>query len=132
MEEQKRMTERNNLPTRHDLEAKIVKRCWEDEAFRKEFTADPAGAFTRYLEVPAASLPKILVHEEAPGSWHIILPAKPANTSELSEEDLEKVAGGASPVVVSAATAVVSVLGTAMTTALATYISYVSLENGGW
>jgi hypothetical protein len=44
--------------TRHDLEAKIVKRCWEDEGFRKEFTADPAATFVKYLQVPASSLPK--------------------------------------------------------------------------
>jgi hypothetical protein len=85
--------------TRHDLQAKIVKRCWEDEAFRKEFTSDPAGAFTRYLDVPAASLPKVLVHEEEPGTWHILLPSKPANASDLSEEELEKVAGGVTPAV---------------------------------
>jgi hypothetical protein len=82
--------------TRHDLEAKIVERCWEDEAFRKEFTADPAGAFFRYLEVPKDSLPKIVVHEEGAGSWHIVVPAKPANVAELSEADLEKI-NGASP-----------------------------------
>jgi hypothetical protein len=109
--------------TRHDLEAKIVKRCWEDEGFRKEFTADPAGTFTRYLEVPAASLPKILVHAEEPGSWHIVLPAKPADASELSEEDLEKVAGGATP-------AVVTVLAsTHVATAVSAVISH---EAGGW
>jgi hypothetical protein len=80
--------------TRHDLEAKIVKRCWEDEGFRKEFTADPQDVFVRYFQVPATSLPKISVHQEEPGSWHIVLPAKPANMSELSELELEGVAGG--------------------------------------
>jgi hypothetical protein len=79
--------------TRHDLEAKIVRRCWEDEAFRKEFTADPAGAFTKYLEVPKDSLPKIVVLEETPGTWHIVLLPRP-RIGELSEQDLEKVAGG--------------------------------------
>jgi hypothetical protein len=80
--------------TRHDLEAKIVKHSWEDEAFRKEFIADPAGAFVKYLNVPAASLPKIAVHQEEPGSWHIVLSAKPAGARELSEVELERVAGG--------------------------------------
>jgi hypothetical protein len=80
--------------TRHDLEAKIVKRCWEDEKFRRDFTADPAGAFVKYLGASAASLPRISVHHEAAGSWHIVLPAKPANPDELSEADLERVAGG--------------------------------------
>jgi hypothetical protein len=88
------MTEQVPVLTRHDLEAKIVKRCWEDEGFRKEFTADPTGAFVKYLHIPAASLPMISIHQEMPGSWHIVLPAKPANPNELSEQDLEKVAGG--------------------------------------
>jgi hypothetical protein len=87
------MTEQALTLTRHDLEAKIVKRCWEDEDFRKEFIADPGAAFTRYLPVPAGSLPRIVIHEEGPGSWHIVLPARPASVSELSEEELERVAG---------------------------------------
>jgi hypothetical protein len=80
--------------SRHDLEAKIVKRSWEDEAFRKEFTSDPTGTAAKYLKVPAAELPKIVVHQERAGSWHIVLPQKPANVNQLSEQDLEKVAGG--------------------------------------
>jgi hypothetical protein len=71
------MTEDNAGLSRHDLEAKIVKRCWEDEEYRKEFTADPAGAFVKYLDVPRDSLPKIVVREETPGAWHIVLPAMP-------------------------------------------------------
>jgi hypothetical protein len=79
--------------SRHDLEAKIVKRCWKDEAFRKEFTANPGETFVKYLEVSSAGLPKLVIHEETPGSWHIVLRPKPANASELSENDLEKIAG---------------------------------------
>jgi hypothetical protein len=97
-----KMAEQAPTLTRHDVEAKIVKRCWEDDAFRREFTADPAGAFVKYLGVPVASLPKVVVHEESAGWWHIVLPPKPANADELSEPDLERVAGGmfASAVVV--------------------------------
>jgi hypothetical protein len=87
------MAEQAPTLTRHDLEAKIVKRCWEDEEFREEFSADPAGAFVRYLGIPAASLPKISVHQEKPGSWHIVLPVKPAHAGELSDQDVERVAG---------------------------------------
>jgi hypothetical protein len=88
------MTEPISTLTRHDLEAKIVKRCWEDEGFRAEFIADPAGAFVRHLGIPAASLPRIVVHPESAGSWHIVLPQQPTNAGELSEHDLEGVAGG--------------------------------------
>ena len=100
------MSETAPALTRHDLEAKIVKHCWEDEAFHREFTADPMGTAVKYLEVPAASLPNIVVHEEPAGSWHIVLPAKPSSAGELSEEDLEKVAGGATPIAVSLLVAV--------------------------
>ena len=91
------MMEQAPTLTRHDLEAKIIKRCWEDKAFHKEFTADPVATAVKYLEVPAANLPNIVVHEEPPGSWHVVLPAKPAEAGELSEEDLEKVAAGITP-----------------------------------
>jgi hypothetical protein len=103
------VTEQAAALTRHDLEAKIVKRCWEDEEFRKEFTADPAGVLVKYLQIPTADLPKIVVHEETTGSWHIVLPAKPANTGELSEADLENVAGGTTPTITVLATIVSSV-----------------------
>jgi hypothetical protein len=86
--------------TRHDLEAKIVQRSWEDEGFRGKLLADPIGAFCRHFEVPADGAPRIVVHEETPGSWHIVLPSKSADASELSDTDLEKLAGGGSPVVV--------------------------------
>jgi hypothetical protein len=94
--------------SRHALEAKIVKRCWENAAFRKEFLSDPAGCFAKYAKTPKAQLPKITVHEEQPGSWHIVLPAKPAKAGELSDEELEKVAGGTDVVVT-----VTAVIGTA-------------------
>ena len=122
------MTQQAPLLTRHDLEAKIVKRSWQDEGFRKEFTADPAGSFVRYLDVPAASLPRIVVHEEEPGSWHIVLPPRPANTNELSEQDLEKVAGGFTPTLV-----VVSITAASIGASISTSISasaMVSVDRG--
>jgi hypothetical protein len=119
MEEHEKMTEQQNLLTRHDLEAKIVRRCWEDEEFCKEFTADPAAVFVKYLQIPSKNLPKISVYREEPGSWHIVLPAKPANSGQLSEAELEKVAGGVTPaLVVSAST--LTVVGTAAASAIVT------------
>ncbi len=58
------MAEQQSTLTRHDLEVKLVKRCWENEEFRQEFVSDPAATFAKYLEVPQASLPKIVVHRE--------------------------------------------------------------------
>jgi hypothetical protein len=122
------MTEQAAAPTRHDLEAKIVKRCWKDEEFRKEFIADPAGAFVKYLQIPAASLPKIVVHEETSGSWHIVLPAKPPHVEELTEQDLERVAGGITPALASIGVGIL----TAGITGSAIVASAVETINNGW
>jgi hypothetical protein len=117
--------------TRHDLEAKIVKRCWEDEKFRKEFTADPAAAFVKYLEIPAAALPKIAVHQQEPGSWHIVLAARPANTGDLSEADLEKIAGGTTPVGGTVSLVSLSIYAATLGASASAGISLVSV-NSGW
>jgi hypothetical protein len=115
--------------TRHDLEAKIVKHSWEDEGFRKEFVADPVGTFVNYLHMPASSLPKIVVHEELSNAWHIVLPAKPADIGELSEEELEKVAGGVTPTVVATvASGVIASLATAVVSGAAA----TPLKDSGW
>jgi hypothetical protein len=79
------------MMTRHELETKIVQRSREDEGFRGELMVDPTGTFSRYFDVPADSVPWIVVHEETAGAWHIILPAK-ANANELLDADLEKIA----------------------------------------
>jgi hypothetical protein len=123
------MTEQKPTLSRHDLEAKIVKRCWEDEEFRKEFTADPAGTFAKHLAVPAANLPRIAVHEETPGSWHIVLPVKPSNTNELSEADLERVAGGTATPVIVTTVAAVSAAATVASVSLAASIP-LTLDKG--
>jgi hypothetical protein len=81
------VTNQRQTISRHDLEAKILRRCREDEGFRSEFTSNPSAAFAKYLNVPAADLPRIPVHQEEPGSWHIVMPAKLA--SELSALELE-------------------------------------------
>jgi hypothetical protein len=104
--QEKKMASQYSTLTRHDLEAKIVRHSWQDEAFRKEFIADPTGTFVRYLEIPAEGMPKVVVHQEQPDSWHIVLPARPANVDELSQEELERVAGGASALVFSITTVV--------------------------
>jgi hypothetical protein len=115
------MTAQAQMTTRHDLEAKIVQRSWEDEGFRGELLADPTGAFSRHFEIPTDKVPWIRVHEESAETWHIVLPAKTAGSDELSDADLEKVAGGTSPAIVSVVVSTAS-LGSIV----------VTVEQGGW
>lgn len=130
--------------TRRDLEAMIAKRAVQNEEFRAEFIADPAACFTKYLGIPPQNLPKFVVHEEAPGSWHIVLPPKPDPMRELSDEELEQVSGGLAVEALIVGTivfggllggmaAVVSGLGASVATASATAGAYVGTkDNHNW
>jgi hypothetical protein len=80
--------------SRRDIEAAIVGRTWKDASFKHEFLADPKGTVEKYSGQAMPASFKIVVHEEDPNTMHISLPLPPANVGELSEDDLEKVAGG--------------------------------------
>jgi hypothetical protein len=117
------MPETEGTPSRHDLEAKIIKHTWDDPAFREKFIADPKGTIAKYTGISAADLPEIVVHEEAAGTWHIVLPAKPAEAQELSNADLEKVAGGTTPTIS---------LVSAVSSLILTPTQRISENEGGW
>jgi Nitrile hydratase, alpha chain len=81
--------------TRRDIEAKIVALAWQDNDFRRKFVADPKGQFEERLGVTLPPSLTMTVHEEEESSLHFVIPMKPqANLDQLSDEDLEKVAGG--------------------------------------
>jgi hypothetical protein len=92
--------------SRKDLETKIVARAWQDDAFRQKFVSDPKSQFEERLghKLPAAL--KMTVHEEDENNVHFVIPMKPkVALDELSDAELEKVAGG-TDVLVTIATAV--------------------------
>src|SRR5262249_25904275 len=80
--------------TRRDLEAKIVALAWKDDAFRKKFLADPKAQFEEKLGTKLPASLKMSAHQEDENSLYFVIPMKPKAIGELSDEDLEKVAGG--------------------------------------
>jgi hypothetical protein len=80
--------------TRAEIESKIVGRAWKDETFRREFVTDPKGTIEKYTGAKLPAELKILVHEEDASTLHFRIPQAPGQLSELSDGDLEKVAGG--------------------------------------
>ena len=55
------------------------------------------------------------VHEENENSLHFVIPTKPKTAAELSDEDLEKVAGGTDVIVTVAASVALYTVVTAAT-----------------
>jgi hypothetical protein len=77
--------------TYRELSDAITVQALKDTNFRKELVADPTATFEKYSGQPAGT--KVFVHENSASELHFVLPP-PIEQGELSDEDLEKVAGG--------------------------------------
>lgn len=70
----------------------IYLECWEDPDFKARFLSDPASVLQEWeIDIPKGVTIKA-VEETQPNTITLHLPPEP--DEELSDEDLEKVAGG--------------------------------------
>jgi hypothetical protein len=117
--------------SRRELEEKIIARAWTDDEFRQKFVADPKGQFEAHLGTKLPEALQMTAHEETEHSLHFVIPMKPeADLSELSDEDLEKVAGGVDVIV---GTAVAITIAVSLGTGAAVYSAVtVGQKLGGW
>ncbi len=117
---------------RRDLETQLIEKAWKDPAFRQEVLRDPKALLERHLGQKLPEHLQIFVHEEDAHTLHFSIPPAPANLTELSDEDLEKVAGGTeivsaamiTPVVASVLSGAAVSLGTALGTAKAAGVNW--------
>jgi hypothetical protein len=84
--------EEKNL--RKELEARVIERAFKDENFRMELLRDPKGNLEKELgiKIPESVIVKII--EEKEGEVCLFLPLVPKQEGELTEAELETVAGG--------------------------------------
>ncbi len=85
--------------TRRDLEARIIAKAWKNPGYKQRLLADPKSVLQHEIgEIdPSVSLPaelQVQVHEEAPNTYHLVLPRNPKDIalSEILPDDLEAVA----------------------------------------
>jgi hypothetical protein len=81
--------------TRGQLNEHIAGLAAKDPAFRAALLANPRGAMAQVLEGPLPESLTIRVVEDTPDTLHLVLPPAPAAGAELSDRQLERVAGGA-------------------------------------
>ena len=83
---------------RAEVERTLVRRSVEDEGFRRRLLEDPKGTVEQELGTPLPEGVEVRAVEETPDTVYLVLPsASPGfagGGAELSEEDLEAVAGG--------------------------------------
>jgi hypothetical protein len=115
------------VSARREMETALIEKCWKDPEFKKAVVSDPKGMLERHT---GRSLPpgmKIFIHEEDANTLHLTIPPAPGNLGELSDDDLEKVAGGTeffiAMGVVSVAAAAASAMGS---------VAGVTKTSGGW
>ena len=113
---------------RRDLETRLIEKFWKDPDFRKEVVRDPKHLLEKHLGTKLPEQVKIYVHEEDANTLHFSIPSAPSNVSELSDEDLGKVAGGTEFVL---GLAVVLATAGAAVTAVGSAAAVLKTE-GGW
>jgi hypothetical protein len=77
------------------LQAQVLERASKDREFRSQLLENPKEALAQEFEVQIPESIELEVVEESPSTIYLVLPpATPDVGQELSERDLEAVAGG--------------------------------------
>ena len=79
---------------RRDLEMRLIQKAWKDPEFKQQVVSNPKEMFEQYLGRKLPLELKIVIHEEDENTLHFSIPPAPPNTTELSDEELERVSGG--------------------------------------
>ena len=81
----------------------LIAKCWEDESFKQEFVSSPVEAIEKFtgksFKLPEGK--KLVVDDQtSPDFVYLNIPAKPdLESMELTDEQLEAVAGGITPTI---------------------------------
>ena len=83
---------------RYEAERRIIQRSLEDDAFRQRLIEDPKAAVEQELGTRLPEEVRVVTVEETADTIYLVLPSTPMAGSEggeLSDQELESVAGGA-------------------------------------
>jgi hypothetical protein len=94
----KAMTEASAGGGRAEVERRIIERSLQDDAFRQRLLEDPRGALQEELGTRLPEEVEVRALEESADTIYLVLPSESpiGGGAELSEQELEAVAGGGS------------------------------------
>ena len=64
-----------------ELHEQLVRRAWEDEQFAELLRTNPRVAIAEEIGIELPANMEIHVHEESANTLHLVVPAKPGDTS---------------------------------------------------
>jgi hypothetical protein len=84
------------VKSRGEALAPVIAKAWKDEKFKKELLGNPKAVISKEFGVRIPDNVNVKVLEEDANNLYMILPMKVPGEGELSDEQLESVAGGMS------------------------------------
>jgi hypothetical protein len=83
---------------RQEMERRLIEKSLQDESFRRRLLEDPKAAVEQELGARLPEEVRVVTVEESAETIYLVLPSTPmagAEGVELSDQELESVAGGA-------------------------------------
>ena len=77
--------------TRSDLELLVSQKTWEDPKLLENLRRDPKGVLESFTETPLPAALEVVLVEDKPNTIYFRIHRNPA---ELSDEELDGIAGG--------------------------------------
>lgn len=73
------------MSSKLSLQEKLVKKAWEDSAFKNELLSNPKAAIQNELEIVIPENIEIRVVEETTSTFYIVLPAAPVDIEDTED-----------------------------------------------
>ncbi len=83
------------ITNRRDIEARLIERAAKDAGYRQSLLGNPKSAIEGALGMPLPAGISVKVVEESADTLYLVLPPHADASGELSDAQLESVAGGA-------------------------------------
>lgn len=98
------------LDPQKDIEQQVIAKATEDQAFKQSLLNNPKATLEAELGQKFPEATEIEVVQQTPHKLYIVLPLEidqlaQSQTQELSEQELEAVSGGSTPILTIVATA---------------------------